>query len=311
MNDLIKSTNDDENIVELWEKTKRKQAEIDRKANALEEKIEDECNSAWGDARSFYEKELKNSSKNLQRSVQERNDYRAKLSKSAGMVFLYALIIAAVVIIFKILAYDFVIANNFLTYVIIIALSFIISGFIVKYRNVNINKAIALINQKIEVKQFDEKIENCANQKENETNYIRNEKYKSELDEIKALYRENNYDSVRKRMLNYKYKDSVLFYFRKFASNSAYEISIDGVKTFYSQSRQQECARLNPGYHTIELVLISELSDTVYTNTYRFQVGPETLPFFIFCNKVSGHSDGACKEVSAEQFELLSKTKIL
>ena len=93
MNDLIKTENDEENIVELWEATKRKQAEIDSKSSALDRKIENECKLAWNDARSFYEKELKNSSKNLQRSVQERNDYRAKLSKSAGMVFLYPKII--------------------------------------------------------------------------------------------------------------------------------------------------------------------------------------------------------------------------
>ena len=134
MNDLIKTENDEEDIVALWEATKRKQAEIDSKSSALDRKIKSECMLVQVDAGKFYDEELKKGSKGLQRSIQERDKYRAKLSNSVALFYLFAVIILALGIIVKNFVYDFVIANNFLTYVLIIAASLIISKIILGYR---------------------------------------------------------------------------------------------------------------------------------------------------------------------------------
>ncbi|MBQ8689858.1 MAG: hypothetical protein IJ515_05805 [Clostridia bacterium] len=299
-----------EDLGALWEETKKRQAELVAKSNDLELKIKNECKEVYQRSITNSENQFAAASGRVKEMIKSRNKCRRSLSKSAGAVFLYAFIIICLSVVVNLFILKLEIVSPVLTYLIFAAASFVISGITVKLRNNQLKKKITQINEDEEILEYDRAEAEAGTQIEREIDYIENEKYKAERAEIDRLMKENNYEAVLNAVMKQKYGDTVMFYFKKFSSLSYYEIKMDGVVLFSSKSVKYQQVRLNPGYHTVTLILTTETSETIYTNTFTYQYCESDLPVFFVCSEVCGIS-GRLKQVDAEAFQKESGVNIL
>ena len=309
MSDVTKENAD---VRQLYAAAKMEQKRIADEVIRIDSKIEADVKQLKNDSKRNIEEEKGKVPPEVTALLKQKED----LAKFRGKLSLIRMAVAASIItllvIFKLAIYDFVIVSNFLTYMLIIAVAGVAAYFSVipKIKKVDID--IAKLNDREEMKAFDSVVEGIKAKLAADIEWVKTEKYKDEINEVKSRERANK-EQIRKlrpEMIDLMYGNAVIFYFEKFAMRTAYEIKLDGVSVAYSSGDKFRVIRINPGYHSLELIY-------TYTDTegfkkhvsWSFQVGEENLPLCITSKKVDQY--GTCREVTFNELERIMKKELL
>ena len=300
-----------EEIRELWQDLKAKEEIYAKKNTELHERIEKEILEATDGMSKFGififdEREYrKKQPEHIRTMLNERDKARYAIRKAPMRFFLSAIILSVVFILCSLLSISYFEIDSFDPFAagaISVVVAFGISCVINVRTKTRCQKTLLQINSREEIKKYDTEKTVAEETKEKEAEYIRKEKYKDEKKEIDEFYEE--YRSVRSLMIKEEYGDSAFFYFEKFGEfadkDVCYEIDVDGITVVYSRNERFQRIGVNPGYHTIDLILYSD--NRQYSLTFHFQVSEKNLPLCVVCNEVSAHH-GNCREVAFEEFD--------
>ena len=301
----METSNEKNTIEELWEKQKRLKPRLDARREEIESKIKSE------------ETELEISSNNEQKKLYDDlpQKYKNKIDeikklRKKTFFWKYFFSIALVVIILHVFWIKFrteYMPYYFLGIIGAVVISLILSKIsknITKKKIKRINSIEVIVTYNKSIKQIKETYE--ASKKE-----IRTIKYCNELEKIEKEY--EDYYNIQTSMIEQEYEDCVLFYFNKFALGSYYEIYVDGILCASSGKVKEQLVRINPGYHSLKIRLVTDygkLDDKIYAQNQTLQISKEDCPKFVYCPKVDGVV-GECSLLSAEEFMEKANTKLV
>lgn len=302
MNELIEGKNQEE-LSELWQKLKQEKKIIDQESDRLYEKIENECEEVREKYSNSENALLESAPEEVRKLVKIRNKLRKNLDYSKRIFLMFTISFFTLVIIRKEVflkleqEYDTIPAH-----LILIGASLALAWLFTTLYNKIIRWKIYKIQRNEQVRLFNDAVLNIDEIAEKEIEYIEKEKYKVERERFDAFYKK--YKSVRSLMIKEEYGDSAFFYFGEFGEfgdkDVCYEINVDGITVAYSRDEKFQRIGINPGYHTIDLILYSFNKE--HYLTFHFQVSEKNLPLCVECDKVSAHY-GKCWEVTFEEFD--------
>ncbi len=297
---------------QLYAAAKAEAAGIENEAARLESQIDADERRLTAEAKQKIKEERGNVPPEVAALLNEKDALLKSRAKLSWIRLAVAAGIIAVLVLFKLLVYDFVLIGNFITYLLIIAVAGVSAFFAVSPGIKKIEASIAELNGKDEMKAFVSVVHRINEKLAADIKWVREEKYSEEFSDIKR--RKAAVDAklrrLRPQMIKIMYGNAVIFYFEKFAWHNSYEIKLDGVTVSYSSGDKLQIVRVNPGYHSIELIYIyTDAEGYKKQASWSFQVGEENLPLCITSKKVDYF--GTCREVPFEELEKIMKKELL
>ena len=293
-----------EELVELWKQLKQEKKVIDKERELLYDKINEECEEVrakYADAENAL---LKSASDEVRDLIKTRNNLRKRLNHSKWIFGILTLMFFAIAVtankVFLLELEEYFDYGP--AYLIMVGVSLILAGLFTVLRNKIVRSNIYAIQNKEQMRRFNDSVSDIDIITEKEVEYVENEKYKAEMDRFSDF--DKRYKSVRSFMIKEEYGDSAFFYFEKFGEfadkDVSYEIDVDGITVAYSKNEKFQRIGINPGYHTIDLTLYSD--NKRFYLKFHFQVSEKNLPLCVVCNEVSAYH-GDCREVAFEEFD--------